>query len=109
MLVNHAGRQAIGLPLQKRNPAATSIKVKSCRGMKTPLGVIRFGIGQAKSKTPSGTLSNLKVTPEDIYSSTNQAPEHDQNLQRWLAKKENNVEVRLAMIPQAGSAQLRTA
>lgn len=75
--------------------------------MKSPLGVTRFGIGQAKSKTPSGTLSNLKVTPEDI--STTQAPEHDQNLRHWLAKKENNVEVGLAITPKAGSAQLRTA
>lgn len=55
------------------------------------------------------TLSFQKLTPEDIYGSATQGPEHDINIERWLAKKENNVEVQLAMIPQAGSAQLRTA
>ncbi|MFJ2318660.1 lipase family protein [Pseudomonas sp. NPDC087817] len=72
--------------------------------------VLRAEIGRLDTSWQRlGTLSNQKVTPEDIYGSTTQAPEHDQNLKRWLAKKENNVEVRLAMIPQAGSVQLRTA
>lgn len=55
------------------------------------------------------TLSFQKLTPEDIYGSATQGPEHNLNVERWLAKKENNVEVQLAMIPQAGSAELRTA
>ncbi|WP_433899806.1 hypothetical protein [Pseudomonas sp. PSE1(2024)] len=72
--------------------------------------VLRAEIGRLDtSRQRLHTLNYLKLTPEDIYGSATQAPEHDENLQRWLAKKENNVEVRLAMIPQAGSAQLRTA
>lgn len=54
-------------------------------------------------------LSFLKLTPEDIYGSATQAPEHKINVDRWMAKKENTVEVQLAMIPQAGSSELRTA
>ncbi|QHC96127.1 MULTISPECIES: lipase family protein [unclassified Pseudomonas] len=72
--------------------------------------VLRAEIGRLDtSRQRLHTLSYLKLTPEDIYGSATQAPEHDQNLQRWLAKKENNVDVQLAMIPHAGSAQLRTA
>lgn len=54
-------------------------------------------------------LSFLKLTPEDIYGSATQAPEHKNNVDRWMAKKENTVEVQLAMIPQASSSELRTA
>ncbi|WP_426200838.1 lipase family protein [Pseudomonas sp. TWP3-1] len=54
-------------------------------------------------------LRRITIAPEDIYGSATQAPEHDLNVERWLAKKENNIEVQLAMIPQASSAQLRTA
>ncbi|PAU59467.1 lipase family protein [Pseudomonas sp. PICF141] len=54
-------------------------------------------------------LSFLKLTPEDIYGSAIQAPEHKINVDRWMAKKENKVEVQLAMIPQASSSELRTA
>ncbi|MGF6208473.1 lipase family protein [Pseudomonas frederiksbergensis] len=54
-------------------------------------------------------LSFLKVGPEQIYGSATQAPEHELNVERWMAKKENKVEVQLAMIPQAGSSQMRTA
>jgi hypothetical protein len=54
-------------------------------------------------------LSFLKLTPEDIYGSATQAPEHKINVDRWMAKKENKVEVQLAMIPQASGSELRTA
>lgn len=54
-------------------------------------------------------LSFLKLTPEDIYGSATQSPEHKINVDRWMAKKENKVEVQLAMIPQASSSNLRTA
>lgn len=72
--------------------------------------ILRAEIGRLDtSRQRLHTLNYLKLTPEDIYGSATQASEHDQNVERWLAKKENNVEVRLAMIPQASSAQLRTA
>ncbi|MGF6456457.1 lipase family protein [Pseudomonas frederiksbergensis] len=54
-------------------------------------------------------LSFLKLTPEDIYGSATQSPEHKINVDRWMAKKENKVEVQLAMIPQASNSELRTA
>lgn len=54
-------------------------------------------------------LSFLKLTPEDIYGSASQSPEHKINVDRWMAKKENTVEVQLAMIPQASGSELRTA
>ncbi|MCU0121950.1 lipase family protein [Pseudomonas sp. B2M1-30] len=72
--------------------------------------VIRAEIGRIDtSRQRLHTLNFLKLTPEDVYGSAFQTPEHEQNVERWLAKKENNVEVQIAMIPQAGSAQLRTA
>jgi pimeloyl-ACP methyl ester carboxylesterase len=54
-------------------------------------------------------LSFLKLTPEDIYGSATQAPEHKINVDRWVAKKENKVEAQLAMIPRTSSSELRTA
>ncbi|URM26437.1 lipase family protein [Pseudomonas frederiksbergensis] len=54
-------------------------------------------------------LSFLKLTPEDIYGSASQSPEHKINVDRWMAKKENTVVVQLAMIPQASGSELRTA
>jgi hypothetical protein len=54
-------------------------------------------------------MSFLKLAPEDVYGSATQAPEHKINVDRWMAKKENKVEVQLAMIPDVRSSDLRTA
>ncbi|MFJ4248448.1 Lipase (class 3) [Pseudomonas helmanticensis] len=74
------------------------------------VNVLRAEIGRLDtSRQRLHTLTFLKLAPEDIYGSSIQAPEHDQNVERWMAKKENTVEVQIAMIPQANSAKLRTA
>jgi pimeloyl-ACP methyl ester carboxylesterase len=72
--------------------------------------VLRAEIGRLDtSRQRIHTLSFLKLVPEDIYGSATQAPEHKINVDRWMAKKENSVEVQLAMIPDASSSDLRTA
>lgn len=72
--------------------------------------VLRAEIGRLDTaRQRIHTLSYLKVGLEEIYGSATQASEHDLNIERWMTKKENQVEVQLAMIPQAGSSELRTA
>lgn len=72
--------------------------------------VLRAEIGRLDtSRQRIHTLSYLKLVPEDVYGSATQTPEHKLNVDRWMAKKENSVEVQLAMIPDANSSDLRTA
>ncbi|MHC8339437.1 lipase family protein [Pseudomonas sp. HLT2-19-2] len=72
--------------------------------------LLRAEIGRLDtSRQRIHTMSFLKLAPEDVYGSATQAPEHKINVDRWMAKKENSVEVQLAMIPNASSSDLRTA
>jgi len=72
--------------------------------------LLRAEIGQLDtSRQRIHAMSFLKLTPEDVYGSATQAPEHKINVDRWMAKKENKVEVQLAMIPDVRSSDLRTA
>ncbi|MHC8333341.1 lipase family protein [Pseudomonas sp. LB3P25] len=72
--------------------------------------LLRAEIGRLDtSRQRIHAMSFLKLAPEDVYGSATQAPEHKINVDRWMAKKENSVEVQLAMIPDARSSDLRTA
>lgn len=72
--------------------------------------LLRAEIGRLDtSRQRIHAMSFQKLTPEDVYGSAIQAPEHKLNVDRWMAKKENSVEVQLAMIPDANSSDLRTA
>ena len=72
--------------------------------------LLRAEIGRLDtSRQRIHAMSFLKLAPEDVYGSATQAPEHKINVDRWMAKKENKVEVQLAMIPDARSSDLRTA
>lgn len=74
------------------------------------LGALRAEIGRLN--TSGERLNTLKfhnLTPEEVYGSATHAPEHELNVERWMAKKENKIEVQTAMIPKAGSSELRTA
>ena len=72
--------------------------------------LLRAEIGRLDtSRQRIHAMSFLKLTPEDVYGSATQAPEHKINVDRWMAKKENKVEVQLAMIPDVRSSDLRTA
>jgi pimeloyl-ACP methyl ester carboxylesterase len=72
--------------------------------------LLRAEIGRLDtSRQRIHAMSFLKLAPEDVYGSATQAPEHKINVDRWMAKKENKVEVQLAMIPDVRSSDLRTA
>lgn len=72
--------------------------------------LLRAEIGRLDtSRQRIHTMSFQKLMPEDVYGSAIQVPEHKLNVDRWMAKKENSVEVQLAMIPDANSSDLRTA
>jgi pimeloyl-ACP methyl ester carboxylesterase len=72
--------------------------------------LLRAEIGRLDtSRQRIHAMSFQKLVPQDVYGSAIQAPEHELNVERWMAKKENKVEVQLAMIPDASSSELRTA
>jgi pimeloyl-ACP methyl ester carboxylesterase len=74
------------------------------------VSLLRAEIGRLDtSRQRIHTMSFQRLAPEDVYGSATQAPEHKLNVDRWMAKKENSVEVQLAMIPDATSSDLRTA
>ncbi|WP_347906025.1 lipase family protein [Pseudomonas purpurea] len=62
-----------------------------------------------ESRQRLNTLFHRTLTPMDVYGSAIQSPELSSGIERWLTKKENKVEVQLAMIPQQSATELRMA
>ncbi|WP_256674585.1 lipase family protein [Pseudomonas sp. LD120] len=55
------------------------------------------------------TLRERHLTRVDVYGSAAQSQTLEETLQRWMAQKENNAQVQIAMIPRSSSDDLRIA